>query len=235
MKTHMEQKSQSATNSPPQNSAHRTATSQFIDNRSEAVSRKRLLKIMNGSQIQRMIIQRAKNDIHNGIVKIKKSDKSLAIYVESQMRPWFNLPDASDLVDGDTVTFKEGDDREVTELIKSGHNQTDSERLEELNIHRIESGIEFEHANGDILYSLDIENGFWRNLNRRDSPHDYEFVAQLGDGLEYYYHVHPPKFAGRAPIPGQVMRNGVMTQTQTNSGLIETFIKVKGLPSPAYE
>lgn len=63
------------------------------------------------------VAQLVKGDTHVGEVKLRLSDQVMAICVDTQMRPWFNLPIGAQVKVGDKVSFKEGDNREVTELV----------------------------------------------------------------------------------------------------------------------
>ncbi len=64
-------------------------------------------------------VQLKPGDTVNGEVKVRGSDSKLAILTNA-IRPWFELPDGAAVSAGDKVTFKEGADRAVTELVVTG-------------------------------------------------------------------------------------------------------------------
>jgi hypothetical protein len=85
-------------------------------------------------------------------------------------------------------------------------------------------------SSGTIVRVGHIEDGTWRSLNRTGSrQHDYELVTAF-DGNRYSFHVHPPRFRGGTPIPGEVMVNGYATMTQTPVELVDAIINLKGRP-----
>jgi len=74
----------------------------------------------------------------------------------------------------------------------------------------------------------DIRGGNWRTIPGRTNG-DHELVVSLG-GQSYALHVHPPRFNGGQGIPGEVMRGGHATRTQTPQPIIDEIIAIKGRP-----
>ncbi len=79
------------------------------------------------------------------------------------------------------------------------------------------------------ITEYDIEKGVWRSLNRKGKL-DYELVVTLDSGVVYSFHLHPPDVRGD-PIPGEVMRGGRPTMTQTSGAVIDCIMKHH--PKPA--
>ena len=75
----------------------------------------------------------------------------------------------------------------------------------------------------------DISGGTWRTISGRTNG-DRELVVSLG-GQSYALHVHPPRFNGGQGIPGEVMRGGFPTRTQTPQPIIDEIIRIKGRPA----
>ena len=74
----------------------------------------------------------------------------------------------------------------------------------------------------------DIQRGTWRPIPGRHNG-DHELVVSL-NGSSYSLHVHPPRFNGGAGIPGEVMRGGRMTSTQTPQPICDEIVRIKGRP-----
>lgn len=63
------------------------------------------------------LVQRKEGDIVKGVVQKKPTDQSGKLYVKTAaVMPWYNLPEGSDVKEGDQVEFTEGANRAVTEL-----------------------------------------------------------------------------------------------------------------------
>lgn len=116
---------------------------QFADNRPEALIQRELREISNnGTKVSQFkfsqlthagkkqngetgnktsrhnnstIIQRKEGDTINGVIQKRGSDNKLAIYT-NQIRPWFEIPEGSDVKENDKVKFIEGSERSVTKL-----------------------------------------------------------------------------------------------------------------------
>lgn len=86
------------------------------------------------------------------------------------------------------------------------------------------------NLNGGVSVRVrDIRGGTWRTISGRTNG-DRELVVSLG-GQSYALHVHPPRFNGGQGIPGEVMRGGHMTHTQTPQPIIDEIIRIKGRPA----
>jgi len=74
----------------------------------------------------------------------------------------------------------------------------------------------------------DIRGGTWRAIPGRSNG-DRELLVRL-NGANYSLHVHPPRFNGGAGLPGEVMRSGSETMTQTPQGIIDEILRIHGRP-----
>lgn len=72
-------------------------------------------KSSNAIPQKKAIIQRKEGDKINGVIRLRTSDNTLAIWTD-EIRPWYNLPANSDVNENDSVSFIEDADRLVTNL-----------------------------------------------------------------------------------------------------------------------
>lgn len=82
---------------------------------------------------------------------------------------------------------------------------------------------------GCLVSEFDVEKGAWTRMDRQGKD-DHELVVQMGL-TTYSFHVHPPSFSGKAPIPGELMKNGKATDTQTPVQIIEMILAKHPLPA----
>lgn len=75
----------------------------------------------------------------------------------------------------------------------------------------------------------DIRGGTWRTIPGRNNG-DHELFVNLG-GDNYALHVHPPPHAGRDGVPGEVMRAGRATGTQTPQAICNEILRIHGRPA----
>lgn len=75
----------------------------------------------------------------------------------------------------------------------------------------------------------DIRNGIWGPIPARRNG-DHELFVRL-DETYYSLHVHPPPHRGRQGVPGEVMRAGRETGTQTPQTIIDEILAIKGRPA----
>jgi hypothetical protein len=94
---------------------------------------------------------------------------------------------------------------------------------------RQESDLVVDYGAGTQLRQYDIEHGVWERIPNRVNG-DRQLRVTLR-GVEYAYHVHPPAFAGRAGVAGQVMRGGRMTNTATPADVIVRILAHFGRPA----
>lgn len=83
---------------------------------------------------------------------------------------------------------------------------------------------------GKKLRQRHIDAGAWALITpvRRDRA--YELTTQI-DGVTYKFHVHPPRYEGGDGIPGEIMKAGSMTGTQTSGATITAIFAVHGRPA----
>ncbi len=74
----------------------------------------------------------------------------------------------------------------------------------------------------------DIRGGTWRPIPGRSNG-DHELLVRIGS-TNYSLHVHPPRFNGGAGLPGEVMRSGSETLTQTPQTICDEIVRIHGRP-----
>ncbi|WP_448700201.1 hypothetical protein ACFGVR_23735 [Mucilaginibacter sp. AW1-3] len=83
---------------------------------------------------------------------------------------------------------------------------------------------------GKKLRQRHIDAGTWALITpvRRDRA--YELTTQI-DAVTYKLHVHPPRYAGNDAIPGEVMKAGSATGSQTSAAAITAILAAHGRPA----
>lgn len=83
---------------------------------------------------------------------------------------------------------------------------------------------------GNVPVSVrDIRGGTWQPIPGRNNG-DRELVVSLG-GDRYSLHVHPPPHPGRDAVPGEVMRAGRETGTQTPQAICREILRIHNRPA----
>ncbi|OCX51682.1 hypothetical protein BEL04_16835 [Mucilaginibacter sp. PPCGB 2223] len=85
-------------------------------------------------------------------------------------------------------------------------------------------------SDGKKLRQRHIDAGTWAEITPARDDHAYELTTVI-DEITYKFHVHPPPFPGRDGIPGQIMKAGRMTNTQTSSATITAIFTKHGRPA----